>query len=294
MDRPQWATYSIVTDSGSTEESGRFHSNVEFRLPPIAIADMPHYNNEQQSILTRLSPSRFDLAELGQGADVPQESHTLLTSPVNSDLQYPRSTPLQSEQCSELETRPTPSKDLAPKAYTFVNVQTSTGRRDRAAESQIRSHAMKRVQQKRRQSKQLLPTASGISSSLTKVSCPCWRQDPRTHMCPCMGSPSTGSQGTVDVETRLNIAQPKNAPSLVPSGDTLSESDYCHCGQVKFMPHVNSNAVLIRVPTWSLLSSFLSFLNKADRNLSPHMESMLNYRKWNRIKLITLNENQSS
>jgi len=227
-------------------------------------------------MLTRLPPSHLNLAELGQ--DTPQP---LLTGPVISHRQHARSTPLQPERSLEIETCQIPNTDPAPQGYTFVNIQTSTGRRDRAAESQIRSHAMKRIQQQRRRFKQSLQIAPGSSSSATKLSCPCWRQDPSTQNCPCMGPLSTESRGRFEARARLNVAQARNAPSLVPSSAHLSESDYCHCGRVKFKPHVESYSVSIPVSLFSSLSllSFLSFLNKKDRALGPRMESLLSYRK---------------
>jgi hypothetical protein len=275
MERTDCPSHNLLTDLRSAEASEHFHSNAEFRLPPAGIADMPHYSSEQQ--LLPMALSGLDLAELGRRVELLQESLPLLTHPANSDLQYSKTTLFRQEECSKSESRHIQNKDTAPTAYTFVNVQTSTGRRDWAAETQIRSHAMKRVHQQRRKFKHLPQTVSGNSSSAIKLSCPHWRQDPKTCMCsPCMGSASTVNQGTWG---GLNVTENRSAPSFASSIDRLSKADYCHYGQLKLAPQTDPHVVAIPAPNSFFQSSFLSVLNKPEFEITPRMESMLHYRK---------------
>jgi hypothetical protein len=240
---------------------------------------MPHYSSEQQSLPMHLAPPDLDLAELELMVKPLQELLPPTVNSTNCGPQYSQSRLFQPEEYLELARNAVPSKDNAPTTYTFVNVQTSTGRRNWAAETQIRSHAMKRVQQQRRKSKRSLQTVSGNSSAMMKLSCPCWHQDPGTCMCPCMESASTVDRGTLETWAPLNMTKDRNATLLTSSSDRLSRTGYCHCDRVKFTHPAGANIVAMPLLGSIFRSSFLSLFNKPGLQITPRMESLLHYRK---------------
>ena len=279
MEGADWASYGMLANARAAEASERFRNNVEFRLPPIAIADMPHYSSEQQSRRTSIAPSSFDITGLEQRVELLEGSHPLLANSTSDDPQCPQAKLFPPEEYPEPERIPFPNKDAAPTTYTFVNVQTSTGRRNWEAETKIRSHSMKRVQQQRREAKRLLQTESGDSTSGARISHPCLRQDRETRICPCMGSASTLSLGTHETLASPNMTKDNNVPSLASCTDGGSKSDYCHCGRMKLVHHAGPNAVTIGAPSSFPQSSFLSLFNKSNLRITSQMESLLYYSK---------------
>lgn len=279
MERVDWASYRMLADARAAEASERFHSNIEFRLPPLAIADMPHYSSERQSIRSCLAPSGLDITGLEQGVELLEESLPLRANSTNNDLQDSQPKLFPPERYPESDKGPFPNKDAAPTAYTFVHVQTSTGRRDWAAESKIRSHSMKRVQQQRRESKRLLQTVSGHYPSATKISRSTWCQGRKACICPCIESTSMLSLETHGAWTSPKMTKENSTPSLASCSDGWSKDDYCHCGRMKFVHRASPNDAAMGAPSSFPQSSFLNLFNKSKLRITPQMGSLLYYRK---------------
>lgn len=277
MERMESTSYNTSIDRRSLKSV----SNVKARVLPIATMPYtPQYGKNQHSIgiLTPpLDPPIPTTLERMSGRF--QEELTLFPEPTACVLGYPQSKPLESEQHPELGKLSMPDRDPAPNSqmtYTFVNIQTSTGKRDWAAETQIRSHAMKRVQRQRQKHKRL-QTISSSSSRTTEMLSSCRAQDLNT----CgrhdiryrsMGSTATHSW-TRKTGARLNLPLPE------PCSDSQTRVD-CrqHCEVLPFQRN-GPTGVPIAAPISFIQSRFLSLFQKPKFQMNPRMESLLGYRE---------------
>jgi hypothetical protein len=121
----------------------------------VAVVDMPHYNSQPHYYCKSAAAGDNTLTyvKLEQEIEDLEISASRKTSPLFSS--YDR-LPLDSSLCSTCSLTPRGSRSplkVHQQALTFINVRTSNGKRDWEAESQIRSHAMRMVQDKRRRYK---------------------------------------------------------------------------------------------------------------------------------------------
>lgn len=123
----------------------------DIRLAPIVAADSLPYDGSEQLLKTLPAPPRAYLRELEQ--KLIDNSPIDLETSVSLMAHRPLATTMQLKTHPAYTNQNSPATPLPTKTFSFVNVQTKTGKRDRAAESKIRSHAMKKIQEERRRSK---------------------------------------------------------------------------------------------------------------------------------------------
>lgn len=276
MERMEWTSYNTSIDQRLLE----FGSNVEDRLPPIATPHTPQYGKIQHSIGILTPPLDPHIPEyLDRMSGRFQEPIWLFPEPTASVLAYPQTKLFESEEHPRLGNSSMPNRDPAPKsqmAYTFVNIQTSTGKRDWAAETQIRSHAMKRVQRQRQKHKRL-QTISSSSSRTTRMLSSCRGQDSNSWehhgtTCRCTGFTATHSWAC-ETGARLNM------PLMEPCSDNQTRFDCRQYREVGTSHRSDPTDVPIAAPITFIQSRFLSLFQKPKFQMNPRMESLLGYRE---------------
>lgn len=276
MEGASWAIHNQLPGNRATVAPQRWPDNVEFCLPPPAIADIPHYNNCREAMRMSYAQSDIDLPELEQRIELLQNSLPTLAKSIHYEPPCPQTRALQ------LETYEEPQKDIPTRAFTFVNVKTSTGRRDWAAETQIRSHAMKQIQQQRRKAKLSLRVVARNSGPTIGILPPRSRQDPETCVCHHLKTISTANLMQHETRQSLNITKDKNALPLAPSSVGWSKTKCSRCGTMNFLHRTELNSVSIPAANWYRQSSninFLDSLNKANIPISPRIGKLLYYGK---------------
>ncbi|KAK5055420.1 hypothetical protein LTR84_013170 [Exophiala bonariae] len=233
-------------------------NNIGSRLPSIAILHDSHGTRSKHSLeILTTSPEHVDYMNPNQtGVKGPGLRLSNMTYKVPGYASHSRSGNPSGA-----------SKDLAPtsQAFTFVNVRTSTGKRDWAAESQIRSHAMKRVQRQRQNAKRLVKSGSTSGPQAGEVS-PITGQSARACKCGDIGCSNT--EYTPRNSWTLETESSHNMPLSTSCNRPRSEVVAMHGAEAAHAPIFAPKA---------LGSPFLSLFQKPKLQMNPRMESLVCY-----------------
>jgi hypothetical protein len=132
------------------------------KLAPVAVIDMPHLRQDHLLEWLRRHDGEMQGKDIQSvGGEIDKMDPTFTTVSSGLPLRPGQSQSRNSTQApSHMALTRTPKSGSgaerpAPKiSVTFVNIQRPTGKRDWAAESQIRSHAMRQVHLSRRAAKE--------------------------------------------------------------------------------------------------------------------------------------------
>ncbi len=158
--------WSVIRNDGPAEAES-------FRLAPIASTNVPQYelHNVQEPTNVQVGEGLLKISKLvinlekavsGYGAqDVPEHVDSPGASRELALVKTPQKANMKQQSVKAARPRhTTPS-------FTFVSMTTSDGKRDWTAEAQIRSHAAKRVQAKKKNERQR--NAGGLPASDPKI-----------------------------------------------------------------------------------------------------------------------------
>ena len=131
-------------------------SRLPAQLPPLVTLQMP---------IDQLRP--LDVQSWQQSSQLQIHDNRRFQRQVNdveARSRVPRSTSdtLQPHSSTKPLRRPKPPEKAPQVSIDFVSIHTASGRRDAAAESKIRAHAMRLVHHKRRISKEKRPSSSEV------------------------------------------------------------------------------------------------------------------------------------
>lgn len=266
--KAEWISYTAAIDLISPEFS---NDPVDARLPSITNSYV-FRNDERHTPIELLTPSLDVGSTILNGRDDGVQEY--LPPLSNSTSRAPD---YQSSSTPGNPSIATNNPGPKSQAFTFVNVRTSTGKRDWAAESQIRSHAMKRVQRQRQKAKRLMQIGpiSHLQTGTASLS-PSRGQGPSTCGCRDVGCPNT-ELTCRNLCTRETGFSP-NVPLSESSDDRQTTRVDCRPRSDVFALH---RADPIHVPTPApnslLQMPFLSLFQKPKLLMNPRMESLLCY-----------------
>lgn len=140
-----------------------------FRLAPIASTNIPQFelHNVQEPVNFQVSEGLLNISKLVINLEKAVSGYGAQDAPdyVDNSRAMKELTTIKKSQRANIKQQSVkaPRPRHATPAFTFVSMATSDGKRDWTAESQIRSHAARRVQAKKKNERQKhaeeLPTA---------------------------------------------------------------------------------------------------------------------------------------